>query len=101
LVPLLDGKMKVRPKAIGFWQFSGNKTDVTTNSGPSAWNDQQYKLVKPKPDVWELYDIAADRTEKQNIATEKPEIVARMKAELEAWQQSVIRSYHGEDYTKK
>ena len=50
--------------------------------------------MKPKPGEWELYDIAADRTERTNIAAEKPEVAERMKAELEAWQQSVIRSYN-------
>ena len=45
--------------------------------------------------------IAADRTERTNLAAEKPEIVERMKAGLEQWQQSIIRSYHGGDYGGK
>ncbi|MCY2953642.1 MAG: hypothetical protein NTU53_16935 [Planctomycetota bacterium] len=36
------------------------------------------------------------RVENQQI--KHPEIVKRMKAELETWQQSVQRSYRGEDY---
>jgi len=48
LVPLLDGQMKSRPQPIGFWQFAGNRQNLTPNSGPSAWNDNQYKLVKTK-----------------------------------------------------
>ena len=70
---------------------------LTTNSGPTAWNDNQYKLVKPKPGEWELYDVAADRSEKSNIAAEHAEVVNRMKGELENWQASVIRSYNGGD----
>ena len=101
LLPIIDGKMKTRPQPLGFWQFAGNQQNLTPNSGPSAWNDNQYKLVKPKPNEWELYDIAADRTEKINVANEHPEIVERMKAGLEEWQQSVIRSYKGEDYPEK
>ena len=101
LLPLLDGQMKARPQPLGFWQFAGDQKNLTTNSGPSAWNDNQYKLVKPKPGEWELYDIAADRTEQTNIAAEKPDIVERMKTGLEQWQQSVIRSYNGVDYGGK
>ncbi len=101
LVPLIDGKMTARSQPMGFWQFAGNRQNLTPNSGPSAWNDNQYKLLKPKPGVWELYDIAADRTEKTNIASEHPEIVARMKSGLEEWQQSVIRSYKGADYPEE
>ena len=53
--------------------------------------------MKPKPGEWELYDVAADRSEKSNIAAGHAEVVARMKAALEAWQLSVIRSYNGGD----
>ena len=101
LLPLLDGQMKARSQPMGFWQFAGDPKNLTTNSGPSAWNDNQYKFVKPKPGEWELYDIAAERTELTNIAAWKPEIVERMKAGLEQWQQSVIRSYNGGDYGGK
>ena len=97
LLPLLDGQMKARPQPMGFWQFAGDQKNLTSNSGPSAWNDNQYKLVKSRPEEWELYDIATDRTEQTNIAAEKPEIVERMKAGLEHWQHSVIRSYNGGD----
>jgi arylsulfatase A-like enzyme len=101
LLPLLDGKMKIRPRPIGFWQFSGDQKSVTTNSGPSAWNDNRYKLVKVRPNEWELYDIVADRSEKNDIAAAQPEVVNRMKAELENWQLSVIRSFNREDYGGK
>ncbi|MEK0449307.1 MAG: hypothetical protein RL088_1575 [Verrucomicrobiota bacterium] len=100
LLPLLDGKMTARPQPIGFWQFAGKAGTLTTDSGPSAWNDNRYKLVKTKTGTLELYDIAADRTERNDIAAAHPEIVAQMKAQLEEWQQSVVRSYNGEDYPK-
>ena len=98
LRPLIDGRMKTRPQPMGFWQFAGDQKNLTPNSGPSAWNDNQYKLVKPKPGVWELYDVAAERSEKTDIAAQHPEVVTRMKAGLENWHRSVIRSYEGRDY---
>ena len=100
LLPLMDGQMKERPKPIGFWQ-GHDEGDITADSGPSAWSDNRYKLVKPAPNKYELYDLAADLAEKKNLAAELPEIVSRMKAELEAWLESVLRSYRGEDYPDK
>jgi len=93
LVPLLDGQMKERPRPIGFW----------ARSFGVAWNDNRYKLVqnasdKSAPDKWELYDLTVDISEKHDLAAEHPEIVNRMKAELEDWRQSVVRSGRGEDY---
>jgi arylsulfatase A-like enzyme len=100
LMPLLEGKMTRRPKPMGFWQYrEGGK--FTPNSGPSAWSDNRYKLVKPKPDTWELYDLTTDISEANDIAAQKPEVVKRMKEELQAWQLSVINSYEGNDYPEK
>jgi len=101
LLPLIDGRMKQRPQPMGFWQFAGDQKKFTPDSGPSAWTDNQYKLVKTKPNHWELYDLVADRSEKNDIAAAHPEVVSRMKAEMERWHLSVIRSYDGQDYTKK
>ncbi|MCY2953763.1 MAG: sulfatase-like hydrolase/transferase [Planctomycetota bacterium] len=98
LVPLLDGRMKQRPKPMGFWQYAEGRPTFNTDSGPSAWNDNQYKLSKLGPSRYELYDVVADISEKTNLAAAYPEIVVRMKAELENWQQSVLRSYRGADY---
>jgi arylsulfatase A-like enzyme len=98
LTPLLDGQMKERPRPIGFWQCNGG---LSTNNGFSAWNDNRYKLVKLAANKYELYDLAVDPSEKTDLAAKHPEIVNRMKAELENWQQSVLRSCRGEDYKGK
>ena len=101
LLPLIDGQMKSRPQPMGFWQFAGDQKNLTPNSGPSAWTDNRYKLLKTKPAQWELYDVVADRPEKNDLAAAHPEVVSRMKVELEQWHQSVIRSYNGQDYSQK
>ncbi len=101
LVPLIEGTMQARPIPMGFWQYGEGRPTFDTNSGPSAWSDNRYKLVKPAPETWELYDLVADRAETSDVAKAHPEVLARMKAELEAWQRSVIRSYGGEDYPEK
>jgi len=101
LVPLIDGKMKQRPKPMGFWQYDESQPSINTDSGPAAWSDNRYKLVKPEAGQWELYDVTKDLAEEKDLAADLPEIVNRMKAELDAWQQSVIRSYQGQDYPEK
>jgi len=98
LVPLLDGQMKERPSPIGFWQ--GN-SGLSADSGPAAWSDNRYKLVKLARNKYELYDLTIDPSEKTDLAAQRPEIVNRMKAELKNWQESVIRSWRGEDYKGK
>jgi arylsulfatase A-like enzyme len=91
LVPLLDGQMKERPSPIGFW----------ARGGGLAWSDNRYKLIQSMSKEWELYDIVADPSEKNNLAAKHPEILSRMKAELENWQQSVQKSDRGGDYPAK
>ncbi|MBE3123471.1 MAG: sulfatase-like hydrolase/transferase [Planctomycetes bacterium] len=91
LVPLLDGQMKERPRPIGFWALGFGQ----------AWIDNRHKLVKPASGDCQLYDLAVDPSEKTDLAARYPEIVSRMRAELEVWQQSVQRSGRGEDYRAK
>ena len=71
--------------------------------GHAAWIDNQYKLHRipgkdPNVARYALYDLAADDSETNDLADSMPDRVARMKAELAQWQQSVVRSIAGEDY---
>ena len=97
ILPLLDGKMKQRPKPLGFWQYDDRSSMF---DGQMAWNDNRYKLVKVAHEQFELYDIQADPSETKNVAAEHPDIVNRFKAELAAWHASVKRSSAGEDYVE-
>jgi arylsulfatase len=46
----------------------------------------QWKLVTPGPDKpWELYDMAADRTELDNLADKFPEKRNELAGQYEAW----------------
>jgi hypothetical protein len=47
---------------------------------------------------YELYDLAADVTESDDIAAEHADTVREMADSLEAWQRSVVESYNGADY---
>jgi arylsulfatase A-like enzyme len=74
LRPAFAGRSINRPHPI-FWEHEGNR----------AVRSGQWKLVSRYPDAWELYDIAADRVERNNVAPQHPDIVARLSAEWEMW----------------
>ncbi len=48
--------------------------------------------------IWELYDLAADPTESEDLAATQRDRVGAMRADLERWLESVVRSLNGEDY---
>lgn len=101
LIPLLDGRMTERPRPIGFWH--NGRATMNRDQGSAAWSDNRYKLHKftaknSTTPAYELYDLVADPRESRNLAADQPDITAKMKAELEAWQESVLTSLQGKDY---
>ena len=74
LRPALLGRSLQRPQPI-FWEHEGNR----------AVRAGQWKLVAKENEAWELYDIAADRTEMNNLAAKHPEKVKELSAQWELW----------------
>lgn len=89
LMPLIEGKMTERPVPIGF--EAGRQV---------ALSDNRYKLYSPKgnDNVFELYDLIEDPSEKKDLANEKPEILKKMKKTLLEWRKSCAESAAGKDY---
>ena len=99
LMPLIKGQMKERPRPIAF-----------DYGGMAALTDNRYKLMVPSAAIGGtgskkkrdgaamLFDIHADRGESKNLADAHPDIVKRMKAQLEAWAASCENSRSGADY---
>lgn len=90
LVPLLEGKMKMRPKPIAFesakqWALVGN----------------QYKLIR-SPKLGKagvaLFDLQADPGETKDLSKQMPEMVKQMQKEINAWRASCRKSVSGADY---
>ena len=72
--------------------------------GHAAWIAGDWKLhrIAGKGDVvkWELYDLANDPHEKQDVRSSESARAQEMQRDLERWLASVARSLNGEDYVK-
>jgi arylsulfatase A-like enzyme len=86
---------------IDFTNYRHPVAKTNDFGGAATWVDNRYKLSTwgdaGNPRV-SLFDLLADPGEKTNIATQHPDVVKRMTAELETWQGSVERSLSGADY---
>ena len=58
-----------------FWEHEGNR----------AFRDGKWKLVAKENQPWELYDIEADRTEMNDLASKQPAKVKELAAKWDAW----------------
>jgi arylsulfatase A-like enzyme len=72
--------------------------------GRAAWIDGRYKLhraaTKAGRASYTLVDLASDPRESRDLSAQEPQRLERMKGELQAWQESVVRSLNGEDYLR-
>lgn len=75
LAPVFAADLADRPPM--FWEHEGN---AAVRIG--AW-----KLVRRHAEPWELYDLAQDRTEGNDLAARHPARVADMARQYEAWAQ--------------
>ncbi len=62
--------------------------------------DDRYKLLTDNlaGGKFELYDLLADAKESRDLGAEQPEVFARMKQQLLAWDATVSASFAGQDY---
>jgi arylsulfatase A-like enzyme len=88
LVDVLKGNEIDRIKPIGF-QFQKKM----------SWVTPEFKLISTdKGETFELYNLISDKSEKNDIATDHPDLVKKMKSELFVWIESVNNSAQGADY---
>lgn len=92
LVPLLEGKNTSWPDRTLFFQW--HRGDEAELYRAFAARSQRFKLVQsagvapgkmPTEPVFELFDIAADPFETQDVAKRFPQFAARLKSDYEAW----------------
>jgi len=78
LRPILEGKRRQGHGEI-YWEHEGNR----------AVRQGKWKLVSRHPGAWELYDIEADRTEMNDLASRQREKAGELAAKWEAWSKKV------------
>jgi hypothetical protein len=78
LLPLLRGEPAAEPRTL-YWEHEGNR----------AIAEGDRKLVSRWPFGWELYDLASDRFETNDLASSDPERVDEMAARWSEWADEV------------
>jgi arylsulfatase A-like enzyme len=84
LLPLFKGEPAEEHQAV-FWSHMGN----------NAVRMGKWKLVlEHGRENWELYDMSVDRTELNDLASQHPDIVEKLKTQYTAWaKRSNVRSW--------
>ncbi|MBA4016500.1 MAG: aryl-sulfate sulfohydrolase [Pirellula sp.] len=74
LLPHLTGENKAAPHDALYWRWTAQ----------SAVREGTWKLLRGGDREY-LYDLATDREEKHNVASQYPEIAGRLRAKLQTW----------------
>ncbi len=82
IVPHLAGEVKTPPHERLLWRMH-NKQSFAIREG-------NWKLIRTGENPPELYDLAADPGEKNNVASANAEVTTRLTAALEAWDKELI-----------
>ena len=100
-IEVLQGKVSATRSKPLFWKMGGGK-DSEFHWANYAVVDRQWKLLTTADAKRvELYDIAADALETQDLATEKPELVKEIMAKLEAWKATLPAQPGGDVISKE
>jgi arylsulfatase len=85
LLPALAGRAFTRAQPL-FWEHEGNR----------AVRSGRWKLVSAYPYEWELYEMRADRVERNNLAASRPDLVRTLAAAWDAWAaRTAVDPWHG------
>jgi hypothetical protein len=75
---------------------------TTTFPGHAALIEEAWKLhrIEGKDGklMWELYDLATDPAEANDVAQSRADVVSDLKPKLISWLSSVVQSLNGQDY---
>lgn len=82
LIPFLRGETQTAPHANLFWRTGGGRS-YAVRSG-------DWKLVRYGKQPDELYDLSTDIGEAKDLASARPEVVAKLAADLSAWDKELI-----------
>jgi len=88
LLPVFTTGTRPAPKALYFSHASGRairQGDWKLVSAAAAGSDGRKREGKSAPPRWELYNLADDPSELNNLVPERPELVAGLAAEFDNW----------------
>jgi arylsulfatase len=74
MLPIFAGRRRAGHEFLA-WEHEGNR----------AVRQREWKLVSKHPGGWELYNVAKDRTETNDLAARDPERVVAMSALYDGW----------------
>jgi arylsulfatase A-like enzyme len=75
LLPFLTGRRTGAPHEALFWRFRSQAAVLA----------EPWKLLFVAPDRWRLFDRRDPAGETRDVAAQHPDVVARLRAKLEAW----------------
>ena len=78
LLPLFDNA-KIKESRTLYWEHEGNR----------AIRDGHWKLVGSRNGPWELFDVALDRSELNELSEQRPNVAARLKSKWKKWANEV------------
>jgi arylsulfatase A len=88
LQPLMTGKRGIAPRSL-FWRYPHYNSHPSSVPS-SVIRKGHWKLIESfDPAGMELYNLADDLSETNNLAKSEPDIVTELHQELEAWRVSV------------
>jgi arylsulfatase A-like enzyme len=99
----LTTKLKKKNRPSYFRNHRHDKIMPKNYDTDCALIDNNFKLLNSKQGkaiVTALYDVEKDPQEKNDLASQYPEIVERMQKQLRQWQENVEKSLTGADYKK-
>jgi arylsulfatase A-like enzyme len=92
IMPYLTGEMTGEPHESLYWRFGPQKAVRKGRWKLVDWRDFETK----KNSGWQLYDLAKDVGEKDDLAAAQPKLVAELSAAWDAWNKGNIAPlWHG------
>ncbi|MDB5281223.1 MAG: sulfatase, partial [Bacteroidota bacterium] len=82
LVPYINGKITSAPHKELFWRSDFNKAVRT-----GEWK----MIINEYDNTNQLYNIATDSTENNNLYTQKPDVVKQLNSDLDNWEKEMIK----------
>lgn len=100
-IEVLQGKVSTTRSKPLFWKMGGGKDSEFHWANYAVVHERWKLLTTADAKRVELYDIAADALETQDLANEKPEVLKDIVAKLEAWKATLLVQPAGEVFSKE